>query len=242
MNKKKIVSGITSIVIALGVMLFSNKDSLLAKSYNKTNSNMKTTQNSNKEYSNKKADYDTDMSRDKYGQHKASVDYYMLALSWSPGFCEYKKKATHGNLPRGLKYQCSNPHKFGWVIHGLWPQNRSARQIDQHPRFCQGDLSPVDERIIEKYMKESPGKALLQAEWEKHGACAFKKAQDYFNMQKALYNDLKLPKRKLNRKALFRWMKDNNPKLRSVYLGASRNELYICYNKKWQPINCPKRL
>ncbi|MDG6881995.1 Ribonuclease I precursor [Phocoenobacter uteri] len=236
MKNKKILSSLATLVVGLGVMLFSNKDSLLAKSYEKTGSKANTTQSS--QYSNKNVDYDTDMRRDKYGRHNASVDYYMLALSWSPSFCESKRR--QGNLPRGLQYQCANPHKFGWVIHGLWPQSRSARQIDQHPRFCQGDLPPVDERIIEKYMKEAPGKSLLQGEWEKHGACAFKQPQDYFNMQKSLYNDLKLPNKKLNRKALFRWMKEHNPKLKYVYLGASRNELYICYNKKWQPISCPK--
>ncbi|MBR0574132.1 MULTISPECIES: ribonuclease T2 family protein [Pasteurellaceae] len=233
MNKKKLVTSVVSLVIGAGIMLFSSKETVSAKSQH--NNQTKTAQ-----YSSQHLDYDTDMHRDKYGQNKVSVDYYMLALSWSPGFCEYKKKSTQGNLPRSLQYQCANPHKFGWVIHGLWPQNRSARQIDQHPRFCQGDLPPVDERIIEKYMREAPGKPLLQGEWEKHGACAFKQPQDYFNMQRALYNDLKLPNKKLNRKALFRWMRDNNPKLRNVYLGASRNELYICYNKKWQPINCPK--
>ncbi|MDP8176104.1 ribonuclease [Pasteurella skyensis] len=234
MNKTKLATTVLSLVIGVGVMLFSSEDKVQAKSHQNNN------YSKSKSYSNKKAYYDTDISRDKYGKNQASVDYYMLALSWSPGFCEYKKRSSNGNLPRGLKYQCANPHKFGWVIHGLWPQNRSARQIDQHPRFCQGDLPPVDEKILEKYMKESPGKALLQGEWEKHGACAFKKPQDYFNMQRALYNSIKLPNKKLNRKALFSWVRKNNPQLSSVYLGASRNELYICYNKKWKPINCPK--
>ena len=35
------------------------------------------------------------------------VDYYMLALSWSPAFCE-KQRAQYGNnLPDSAQYQCS---------------------------------------------------------------------------------------------------------------------------------------
>ncbi|MBF1223650.1 MAG: ribonuclease, partial [Haemophilus influenzae] len=41
--------------------------------------------------------YDVIMRDDAIGQNKnAPVDYYMLALSWSPAFCE-KQRAQYGN-------------------------------------------------------------------------------------------------------------------------------------------------
>ena len=63
--------------------------------------------------------YDVIMRDDAIGQNKnAPVDYYMLALSWSPAFCE-KQRAQYGNnLPDSAQYQCSTKNQFGWVVHG----------------------------------------------------------------------------------------------------------------------------
>lgn len=185
--------------------------------------------------------YDTVMKHDKYGQNKrAPVDYYTLALSWSPAFCDIQKDRYHGNIPKSLQYQCGGTTQFGWVIHGLWPQNGKARNISDHPRFCQGDLAELPETTIEKYLPEAPGAALLQGEWEKHGACAFSNAEQYFEQQKALFNALKLPKYELSKTELFRWIRQNNPHLNGVYMGATKTELFICYNKQFQPIDCPR--
>lgn len=185
--------------------------------------------------------YDTVMAEDKFGQNTtAPVDYYMLALSWSPAFCDAQKAKNNGNIPEKAAYQCASNHQFGWVIHGLWPQNKNARSVEDHPRFCQGDLAPVSPQLIEKYLPSSPGAALLQGEWEKHGACAFKDPESYFAKQQALFNDLVLPNEWMRNNELFRWMRKNNPQLDRVYLGAGKNELYICYDKKWQPMDCPR--
>ncbi|MFC2501538.1 MAG: ribonuclease, partial [Haemophilus parainfluenzae] len=124
--------------------------------------------------------YDVIMRDDAIGQNKnAPVDYYMLALSWSPAFCE-KQRAQYGNnLPDSAQYQCSIKNQFGWVVHGLWPQNANARSVTDHPRFCKGDLAPLPIETLEPYLSISPGAKLLQGEWEKHGSCAFDSAEDY---------------------------------------------------------------
>ena len=54
--------------------------------------------------------------------HGSSFDYYVLALSWSPGFC-----ATHS---RSL--QCGGDD--GFVLHGLWPQYLNGG----YPSDCKG--------------------------------------------------------------------------------------------------------
>lgn len=182
--------------------------------------------------------YDTVMANDQFGQNNIPADYYMLALSWSPSFCEDQRRKNGGAVPKHLQLQCNQAATFGWVIHGLWPQSAKARSASDHPRFCQGDLAKLPEALIKKYLPESPGANLLQGQWEKHGACAFPDAETYFATQKTLFRSLNLPGSELSRKELFQWMKKFNPQLRNVRLSASKNELYICYDKQWNAIDC----
>lgn len=185
--------------------------------------------------------YDTIMANDNLGQNKrATVDYYQLALSWSPAFCDLQKRKNDGDVPKHLHYQCGNAEQFGWVIHGLWPQSATAREPADHPRFCQGDLPPVAESLIKQYLPQSPGASLLQGQWEKHGACAFESAERYFAKQKALFSALTLPDAPMDRKSLFAWLKKHNPALKNAYLGATKTELYICYDKQWNVMDCPR--
>ncbi|MDO4431609.1 MAG: ribonuclease [Lonepinella koalarum] len=185
-------------------------------------------------------DYDFVMQNDVIGQNRTSTDYYMLVLSWSPIFCENQREKFGKRLPESAQMQCGTSKKYGWIIHGLWPQNANAKSVSDHPRFCQGDLPPVDYRILEKYLNESPSPHLLQGEWEKHGACAFKAAQNYFQKQQDLYRTLRLPNEEMARKDLFAWLKQHNPQLKNIFLQASHKELFICYNKDWQVMDCPK--
>lgn len=185
-------------------------------------------------------DYDVKMRDDAIGQNKkAKTDYYMLALSWSPAFCNSQRKRNGNQLPASAEYQCAGNRRFGWVIHGLWPQNAGARSISDHPRFCRGDLPALPQKLIETYLPESPGAELLQGEWEKHGACAFSSAQEYFEKQRKLYRTLTLPDKEMSRAKLFSWMKEHNIQLRNKHLNASRSELFICYSKNWKVIDCP---
>lgn len=188
------------------------------------------------------ANCDVIMRNDHIGQNaKAPVDYYMLALSWSPGFCDIQREKYGDQLPYSFQYQCGNNRTFGWVVHGLWPQNANARAVSDHPRFCKGDLPALPKGLLAQYLAISPGEKLLQGEWEKHGSCAFDSAQQYFAKEQELFNALKLPNQKLSRDELFGWMKQHNPQLKNAYLRASRNELFICYDKKWQVMNCQSK-
>ncbi|MDO4697452.1 MAG: ribonuclease [Pasteurellaceae bacterium] len=182
--------------------------------------------------------YDTIMANDRLGQNNIPADYYMLALSWSPSFCEEQRRKHNGDIPKHLQLQCNQAATFGWVIHGLWPQNAHAQAISEHPRFCQGDLPALPQTLIKQYLPESPGANLLQGQWEKHGACAFSDAESYFAKQKALFRDLNLPADFLSHRELFQWMKQFNPSLRHARLSARKNELYICYDKQWNVIDC----
>lgn len=237
MNQKKLISLIVFAVLAVISHFFTDSDT--KDSLNKVDTTAENTNTSRGENASSLGNYDVHMKNDRLKQNIVETDYYMLALSWSPAFCQRQKQNNNGKVPQHLKYQCAGEQQFGWVIHGLWPQSSKAKRVDEHPRYCQGDLPMVAENTIKTYMNESPGATLLQGEWEKHGACAFNQASEYFAKQKSLYQALNLPRSAMPTSDLFKWMRENNPSLNGRYLGGSKDELYICYDKKWQPMDCP---
>lgn len=236
MNQKKLVSLIVLVVLAVISYFFNDS----GKKEQPKPATKQTQVQQNTQSSSALGNYDVQMKNDRLKQNIVDTDYYTLALSWSPAFCQKQRRNNNGKVPQHLKYQCDGSQEFGWVIHGLWPQSEEARRVDEHPRYCQGDLPMVDENTIKKYLPESPGATLLQGEWEKHGACAFNQPEDYFARQQALYNDLVLPNVEMSKSDLFKWMKANNPQLKNAYLSGGKDELYICYNKQWQPMDCPR--
>src|SRR6478752_5799189 len=53
---------------------------------------------------------------EKRGGPAGDFDFYVLALSWSPGFCETAGSGRERD-------QCKDGAGLGFVVHGLWPQN-----------------------------------------------------------------------------------------------------------------------
>lgn len=93
-------------------------------------------------------------------------DFYVLALSWSPGFCESVE---------GAHDQCEPGKGLGFVVHGLWPQ------YEHHgfPSDCPGAPSP-SRVALEKAAGLFPDERLARYEWRKHGVCSGKSPSDYF--------------------------------------------------------------
>ncbi|QHB17289.1 ribonuclease T2 family protein [Mannheimia pernigra] len=232
MNNKKILFFTILAILGAATLLFTQPDKK-SKTIHRPETQHTISQTSSL------GNYDIQMKNDRLKQNLVETDYYLLALSWSPGFCQRQKRNNNGKVLPHFKYQCDGTKSFGWVIHGLWPQSAKAHAIDEHPRYCQGDLPMVAENTIKHYLPESPAATLLQGEWEKHGACAFHDARAYFEKQKTLFNALNLPNFATPKSDLFKWVKAQNPQLRDIYLGGGKDELYICYNKQWQPMDCP---
>jgi ribonuclease T2 len=94
-------------------------------------------------------------------------DFYVLALSWSAGFCEL----GGGQRPSA---QCEPGQGLGFVVHGLWPQFERG-----FPRDCAGASSPS--RIaLERAKGVYPDLGLARHEWRMHGTCSGKSPTDYF--------------------------------------------------------------
>jgi ribonuclease T2 len=113
------------------------------------------------------------------------VDYYVLALSWSPEFCA----RSHGG--RAQQFQCQ-ANRFGFVVHGLWPQNAAARSNSDQPRNCRPGVR-LDLELTKNYLCIVPGVQLMQDEWAKHGSCAFDTPQQYYGRIGQLWGALHMP-------------------------------------------------
>ena len=51
-------------------------------------------------------------------QHQpGQFDFYVLALSWSPSFCQDSEERG-----REAREQCGLGRPYSFVVHGLWPQ------------------------------------------------------------------------------------------------------------------------
>jgi len=92
-------------------------------------------------------------------------DFYVLALSWSPGFCESVE---------GARAQCEPGRGHGFVVHGLWPQYEQG-----YPSDCPGPRTP-SRVALEKAQGLFPDEGLARYEWRKHGVCSGKSPSDYF--------------------------------------------------------------
>ena len=108
-------------------------------------------------------------------------DYYLLALSWSPGWC-----ATEGR-DRGAR-QCDPGSGASFVLHGLWPQFEAG-----WPSYCRSasrDPSRAQTAAMADIMG-SDGAAWHQ--WKKHGRCSGLSSADYFATARQAYESIAIP-------------------------------------------------
>jgi ribonuclease T2 len=107
---------------------------------------------------------------------------YTLALTWAPGYCR-----AHGDEPRNA-FQCGGDNRFGFTLHGLWPDGRGK----QWPQYCaRTDILP--QALIRKTMCATPSAQLIQHEWAKHGTCMKGTPDQYFAKSTGLYRALRFP-------------------------------------------------
>jgi len=178
--------------------------------------------------------YDEAINRD------ASVDGYVLALSWSPEYC-----AGAGDNPKA-RIQCRD-NRFRFVVHGLWPQNAQARGADGQPRGCRVGQA-VAEPTLRRNLCLLPGVQLIQDQWEKHGSCAFPTPESYFARTAALYGALKLPPLPVGRMTVASMKQafvSANPGLPAqalaVRVGRGRphfREILVCYDRAYRFTRC----
>lgn len=110
-------------------------------------------------------------------------DYYVLSLSWSPTWCGGRVgKAEDAG-------QCGGARRYGFVVHGLWPQYAKGG----YPAQCVAP-QPVPAPVMEDILPLMPSRKLIQHEWSRHGTCDGSDAAAYFGRTRQAYEKLRIPK------------------------------------------------
>ena len=91
-------------------------------------------------------------------------DFYVLALTWSPEFCQRSRNASQ---------QCAENKNLGFVVHGLWPQYYHG-----YPLYCSNETY-LSQNNTSQALKQFPSEKLARYEWRKHGVCSGKTLSGY---------------------------------------------------------------
>jgi ribonuclease T2 len=104
-------------------------------------------------------------------------DYYLLSLSWSPAFC----------LASPNSAECNGSRRYGFIVHGLWPQNEKG-----WPENC--DVrSQVPDDVAQGISDLMPARGLIYHEWTAHGSCSGLDPAHFFGLVRRAYTQLVIP-------------------------------------------------
>jgi ribonuclease T2 len=181
-------------------------------------------------------------AQDRRQNAPGAFDFYVLALSWSPSFCE--AAAERGNSGRSQQIQCGRPYSF--VVHGLWPQYERG-----FPEYCQRPSPRLDRNIVSSMLDVMPAPGLIFNQWDKHGTCSGLGARAYFEgIRKARaaikipeqFLDLSEPKTIAPSEIEEAFVKANpglsNSAISVVCTSRRLSEVRICMNKDMQFRDC----
>ncbi len=101
-------------------------------------------------------------------------DFYVLSLTWVPGFC-----ATHRDPD-----ECREG--WGFRLHGLWPE-----LVDGYPSNCASYALPDDVRA--SYVGLFPSPAMIDHEWSKHGTCTGLDPSGFLATTQTLLGSINIP-------------------------------------------------
>jgi ribonuclease T2 len=169
-------------------------------------------------------------------------DFYLLTLSWSPGFCATPAGSRAGD-------QCAAGSGLGFVVHGLWPQNQHG-----YPSDCDKYSRAPSRVALQEADGVYPSEGLARYEWRKHGTCTGLSPQAYFASARrardsiAIPNALKAPteQQSMSPRDIVRAFTDANRGLRADEMaitcsGGQLQDVRICLSKDLrQPIPCPE--
>lgn len=177
--------------------------------------------------------------RDESRGRPGVFDYYALSLSWSPQYCAQSGSATRDDS------QCSPGRRYGFVVHGLWPQYERG-----WPQFCStGNRLPNS--LIHKLLAIMPNEKLIQHEWEKHGTCSGLAPAEYFQAVEDAFRRLQIPVEyktpikeiRVQPDDLKRRFAEANPGLKEESLaifcsGRFLSEVRVCMTRDLKPHAC----
>jgi ribonuclease T2 len=114
------------------------------------------------------------------GGEPGRFDFYVLALSWSPSYCESRGE-------RADPHQCGG-RPYAFVVHGLWPQYERG-----YPEFCDRNAPRIPEPLLQSMLDLMPSRQLVIHEWRKHGTCSGLSIESYFSLVRRAHERVKIP-------------------------------------------------
>src|ERR1700732_783374 len=123
----------------------------------------------------------TASAQDARQNEPGKFDFYVLALSWSPSYCQAAGDRAQGQPECGAR-----PYSF--VVHGLWPQYENV-----FPEYCQVPAPRLARTIISSMLDLMPAPRLIFREWDRHGTCSGLPARAYFDNVRRARARVKIP-------------------------------------------------
>ena len=164
--------------------------------------------------------------------------YYVLSLSWSPAFCLASPGAA----------ECNGPRRYGFIVHGLWPQYEQG-----WPEHCDVHR-PVPDDVVQGIADLMPARGLVYHEWSAHGTCSGLGPTDYFALLRTAFGRIHIPDSltgpqqavEQSPAAIAQAFMRANPPLAPASIivtcsgqGAPRlREVHICLDRSLNPRNC----
>jgi ribonuclease T2 len=176
--------------------------------------------------------------RKSFDGEPGTFDYYLLSLSWSPAFCLSDPGAA----------ECNGPRRFGFIVHGLWPQYDKG-----WPETCDVHRQ-VPDNVVSSISDIMPARGLVYHEWSAHGTCSGLDPEDFFALLRRAYAGIAVPA-SLSRvaheieqspSAIAAEFLHANPKLsaQSIVVTCTRQdaprlrEVHICLDRDLNPRAC----
>ncbi len=170
------------------------------------------------------------------GPAARGFDYYVLALTWMPGWC-VREGDARGDA------RCAEGAGAGWALHGLWPQHEEG-----WPEFCTTPERDPSRRQTAAMADIIGSGGLAWHQWRKHGRCSGLGAEAYFDLSRAAYARFALPEigaetGRLPVTALAQAVRAANPELGeddfiATCPGGRLVELRLCLTPDLQPRRC----
>jgi ribonuclease T2 len=113
----------------------------------------------------------------------SGFDFYVLALSWSPSYCEAEGEDAN-------QQQCKAERPYAFIVHGLWPQFERG-----YPEDCPTDEPKVSNETLRTLYDLMPSAGLIRHEWTRHGACSGLSQTDYFAVLRMARGKVVIPER-----------------------------------------------
>lgn len=167
---------------------------------------------------------------------------YTLALTWNPQYCRDNRGEA------SARFQCGGGNRFGFTLHGLWPDGDG---VNRWPQYCT-PARLLSEPVIRRNLCVTPSPQLLQHEYAKHGTCMNVTPAAYFNQASALYGRIRYPDMEaLSRRrgltvgmfaqAFARANRGLTPQMFKVTTTRQGwlDEIWICLDRRLRDTGCP---